>query len=100
MRRKAIIPIIAIAVVLCVVALIILEQFNLLPKRTFTAEHFNIETVISEIDYNSNGTDDYTDILLGARVDARNHPTYNGAYCVPMLYGGRLRMPVIPCVTW
>ena len=80
MRRKATIPIIAIAVVLCVVALIILEQFNLLPKRTYTAEHFNIETVLSEMDYNSNGTDDYTDILLGARVDARNHPTYNGAY--------------------
>ena len=43
MRRKATVPIIAIAVVLCVAALIILEQFNLLPKRTYTAEHFNIE---------------------------------------------------------
>ena len=80
MRRKAITPIIAIAVVLCVVALIVLNQFNLLPKRTYTAEHFNIKTVLSEIDYNSNGTDDYTDILLGARADAKNHPTYNGAY--------------------
>ena len=43
MRRKAAISIIAIAVVLCVVALIVLDQFNLLPKRTYTAEHFNIE---------------------------------------------------------
>ena len=59
MRRKAAISIIAIAVILCVVALIVLDQFNLLPKRTYTAEHFNIETVISETDYNSNGTDDY-----------------------------------------
>lgn len=80
MSRKATLPIIAIAVVLCVVALIILEQFNLLPKRTYTAEHFNIETVLSKMDYNGNGTDDYTDILLGARADAKNHPTYNGAY--------------------
>ena len=24
--------------------------------------------------------DDYTDILLGARIDAENHPTYNGKY--------------------
>ena len=79
MRRKVTIPIIAIAVVLCVVALIVLNQFNLLPKKTYTAEYFNIETVLSEMDYNSNGTDDYTDILLGARADARNHPTYNGA---------------------
>lgn len=80
MCRKAAISIIAIAVVLCVVALIIFEQFNLLPKRTYTAEHFNIETVLSKMDYNGNGTDDYTDILLGARADAKNHPTYNGAY--------------------
>ena len=80
MRRKVIIPIIAIAVVLCVVALIVLNYFNLLPKRTYTAEDFNIKTVLSEMDYNANGTDDYTDILLGARADARNHPTYNGAY--------------------
>ena len=80
MRRKAIIPIIAIAVVLCVVALIVLNQFNLLPKRTYTAEHFNIKTVLSVIDFNNNGTDDYTDILLGARADAKNHPAYNGAY--------------------
>lgn len=80
MRRKATIPLIVSAVVLCVVALIVLHQFNLLPKRTYTAEHFNIETVLSKIDYNSNGTDDYTDILLGARADARNHPAYNSAY--------------------
>ena len=50
MRRKATIPIIAIAVVLFVVALIVLNQFNLLPRRTYTAEYFNIETVLSEID--------------------------------------------------
>ena len=80
MRRKATITIIAIAVVLCVVALIVLNYFNLLPKRTYTAEHFNIETVLSEMDYNGNGTDDYTDILLGAKVDAMNHPTYNATY--------------------
>ena len=29
------------------------------------------------IDFNKNGTDDYTDILLGARKDAENHPVYN-----------------------
>ena len=80
MHRKVSIPIIAIAVVLCVVALIVLNYFNLLPRRTYTAEHFNIKTVLSEIDFNNNGTDDYTDILLGARTDAKNHPTYNGAY--------------------
>ena len=80
MRRKVTILLMVSAVLLYVVALNVLNQFNLLPKRTYTAEHFNIETVLSKTDYNNNGTDDYTDILLGARADARNHPTYNGAY--------------------
>ena len=80
MRRKVSIPIIAMAVVLCVVALIVLNQFNLLPRRTYTAEDFDIQTVLSDADFNENGVDDYTDILLGARADAKNHPTYNGAY--------------------
>ena len=37
-------------------------------------------TVISDVDANHNGIDDYTDILLGARMDAEAHPTYDGRY--------------------
>ena len=48
-------------------------------KRVYTAEDFNIQTVYSKIDYNQNGIDDYTDILQGARKDAKNHPTYKSA---------------------
>lgn len=36
--------------------------------------------MISSVDYNNNGVDDYTDILLGARKDAENHPTYDSTY--------------------
>ncbi len=49
-------------------------------KPYYTAEDFNIETVVSSIDANQNGIDDYTDILLGAKIDAENHPTYDGRY--------------------
>ena len=49
-------------------------------KPYYTAEDFNITTIISEVDANANGVDDYTDILLGARMDAENHPTYDGRY--------------------
>ena len=49
-------------------------------KPYYMAEDFNITTVISSVDANSNGVDDYTDILLGARIDAENHPTYDGRY--------------------
>lgn len=79
MRRRTIISIVIIAVGLSAV-LLILNQFNLLPKKTYTAEDFNIETVHSGVDFNNNGTDDYTDILLGARADAKNRPTYDGTY--------------------
>lgn len=44
------------------------------------AKDFGIETIYSATDFNGNGTDDYTDFLLGARQDAENHPTYNGDY--------------------
>jgi len=40
----------------------------------------NIECVLSPVDYNQNGKDDYTDFVLGARRDAENHPTYDGRY--------------------
>ncbi len=49
-------------------------------RKTYTAEDFGIDTILSSVDYNGNGTDDYTDILLGARKDAENHPTYDGSY--------------------
>jgi uncharacterized protein YijF (DUF1287 family) len=35
---------------------------------------------VSTVDFNDNGIDDYTDILLGARMDAQNKPRYDGRY--------------------
>lgn len=62
------------------VGIYVADYWNLLPKRHYTAEHFDIETVRSPVDFNGNGVDDYTDILLGARKDAQKHPRYDGAY--------------------
>ncbi|MBT1171925.1 DUF1287 domain-containing protein [Bifidobacterium sp. MA2] len=36
--------------------------------------------VVSPVDYNSNGADDYTDIVKGARADAEAAPTYDDGY--------------------
>lgn len=69
-----------LAVLIITAGLLLADYYNLLPKRTYTAEDFHVETIYSEVDYNNNGIDDYTDILLGARKDAENHPVYNGAY--------------------
>ena len=41
---------------------------------------FGIEVMISDKDKNQNGIDDYTDILLGAKEEAKNKPVYKNAY--------------------
>ena len=61
-------------------AFFVLRYMGILPAKTYTAEHFNVETVKSSVDFDGDGIDDYTDIMLGARVDAKNHPTYDGTY--------------------
>ena len=72
----------AIVIILCfVVAIIyIADYLNLIPKRYYTSEKFGIQTVTSSVDYNNNGIDDYTDIVIGARKDAKNKPKYDGSY--------------------
>ena len=79
-KRAVLMTIGAILMVLLIALFCLLSHFNLIPKKSYTAEDFGIETIKSGTDYNKNGTDDYTDILLGARKDAENHPTYNGNY--------------------
>jgi len=65
---------------LLVTVIFLLDLFNLIPKKYYTAKDFGIETIKSAVDFNGNGVDDYTDILLGARKDAENHPKYDGKY--------------------
>lgn len=52
-------------------------QYN---KPYYTAENFGIQIILSKNDYNNNGIDDHTDIVLGARKDAENMPKYKSAY--------------------
>ncbi|MDO5522068.1 MAG: DUF1287 domain-containing protein [bacterium] len=59
-----------------------LDYYNLIPKKSHTAEEFNITTITSSVDYNKNGIDDYTDFLLGARKEAEHHSKYDGTYYV------------------
>ena len=53
---------------------------NILPKKAYYGEDFGIKTLKSSIDFNSNQVDDYTDILQGAKMDAKNRPKYDGTY--------------------
>ena len=62
------------------IGLYVTNYYSLIPCKTYTAEDFGIVTVYSGVDYNNNGIDDYTDILLEAKKDAENRPIYDGAY--------------------
>ncbi len=68
------------ALLLIVSASGVLYTTGILPRRTYHASDFGIETVESSCDANQNGVDDYRDILLGARKDANNRPRYKSAY--------------------
>ena len=56
------------------------DYYNLLPHRCYYGEDFGIETAVSATDFDADGTDDYLDILAGAKQDARNRPRYDGSY--------------------
>lgn len=81
-RRSTIPPAVVILISLSLLAAAIYtaSRLGVTPKKEYGAKDFGIETLHSSIDFNRNGVDDYTDILAGARADAQNHPTYNGAY--------------------
>jgi len=84
--KKVVIIVLLICIVLFILGVILLNYFNLMPensilgKKVYYAKDFNITVIKSTIDYNGNGIDDYTDILEGAREDARNKPKYVNAY--------------------
>lgn len=71
----------ATALLISVVPVVlVLEYFNLIPQKSYTAKDFNITTVKSSVDYDGDGIDDYRDIMLGARKDAENRPKYKSEY--------------------
>lgn len=54
--------------------------FGWIPKRSYSAEHFHIETAKSTVDFDADGIEDYADLLAGAKKDAKNRPYYRSAY--------------------
>ena len=55
---------------------------KIIPRKQYTAAYFGIETLKSDVDYNKNGIDDYTDILIGARKYKDTNPVYDSTYYV------------------
>lgn len=60
----------------------VLNHLNLIPlgQKIYYAEDFGINVLKSDVDFDNDSIDNYTDIMLGARKDAENRPTYKSAY--------------------
>ena len=78
--KKKILIITILLLIIGIIVLAVLNYLNLIPKKDYTAVDFGIETIKSLNDYDNDGIDDYTDIMLGARQDVENMPTYRSAY--------------------
>jgi len=76
---KKILKILIFILLIIIIALIATLTYWMY-KPSYTAEDFGIETIKSSIDKDGDGIDDYTDILLGARAEAKREPEYKSAY--------------------
>lgn len=78
--KRQTVPLLLCAAVVLAVVWGALDYFSLLPKKSYTAADFGIETLHSEQDRDGDGLDDFTDILQGARQAVADHPVYDNSY--------------------
>ena len=71
---------IIITIIILILLILILYIFNYIPHKMYTNEDFNIEDYISNIDKDSDGIDDETDILNNARDYIATKPKYKSKY--------------------
>lgn len=76
-RKHKIIFVVCISVI--TVAAIVITGI-LWHKGPYTAEQLGIDTVLSPLDSDGDGIDNYTDIMLSARAYVATNPTYLSAY--------------------
>jgi len=67
-------------IILIMIVASIFSYCGIFQGRKYTLSEFGIDIIKSTVDYNNNGIDDYTDILNGAKIDAKNKPKYKSEY--------------------
>ena len=72
--------IVILIIIFTLLVLFLMNKFKLINKKYYTARDFNIKTIYSNIDYDHDNLDDYSDFVLGARKDAEKHPKYVSLY--------------------
>lgn len=78
MKNRCILLLIFIIIV--VLSMIILYKLSIIPHKQYTNSDFNIETYISNMDKDSDGIDDQTDILNNVKRYIQTKPKYQSKY--------------------
>lgn len=79
-RNKWLIILVIIAILILGIVYYFLDYYNLIPKKYYSGEDFNIDYVYSDHDQNKDGVDDYIDLLNGARNFVEQTPKYKSEY--------------------
>ena len=81
MKKNKWLIILAIIVILILgLVYTFLDYYNLIPKKYYSGEDFNIDYVYSDHDQDKDGGDDYVDLLNGARKFVEQSPKYKSEY--------------------
>lgn len=79
--KKSTIKNFLIILIIIIFTLVILISLNyMIPHKYYNANDFKIKTIYSKTDFDKDLIDDYTDFVLGARIDVQNNPTYISKY--------------------
>lgn len=79
-RNKWLIILVIIAILILGIVYYFLDYYNLIPKKYYSGEDFNIDYVYSDHDQDKDGVDDYVDLLNGARNFVEQTPKYKSEY--------------------
>ena len=79
-RNKWLIILVIIAILILGIVYYFLDYYNLIPKKYYSGEDFNIDYVYSDHDQDKDGVDDYVDLLNGARNFVEQNPKYKSEY--------------------
>jgi len=80
MKKVFIVFVIAFIFLISLILIFLLNFSNIFNSKIYYAKDFGIEQLKSNTDYDKDGIDDYTDILNGAKIDAKNKPKYKSEY--------------------
>lgn len=69
-----------ILIIIAFTMITLIAMNYMIPQKYYNANDFRIKTIYSNVDFDDDYIDDYSDFVLGARIDVKNNPTYISKY--------------------